>query len=118
MKRFAHQRLRGFTEVEIMIVISLVGLVAAIAVPNFMRARSLSRRNACIANLRRIENAKQVWARESLRSATDTPAESDLFGSSKYLRQPPRCPSGGFYMLNPVDTPAQCSLGPIEGHNL
>src|SRR5580698_9146249 len=73
-----NNRKAGFTLVEIMIVVAIIGLLAAIAIPNFVRARTTSQTNACINNLRLIDSSKQQWALEQRKQNTDTPAGTDL----------------------------------------
>jgi prepilin-type N-terminal cleavage/methylation domain-containing protein len=73
-----NKRKWGFTLVEIMIVVAIIGLLAAIAIPNFVRARTTSQQNACINNLRLIDSAKQSWALEKGKQSTDSPADSDI----------------------------------------
>lgn len=111
----------GFTLVEIMIVCGIIGLVAAIAVPNFLRYREASRRNVCIANLKEMQDAKVQWAFEKGKKGTDTPVEADLCGSEQYLRETPICPGGGaayISTIGTVDQRAACTLATIEGHSL
>lgn len=110
-----NSRKAGFTLVEIMIVVAIIGLLAAIAIPNFIKARQSSQTNACINNLRQIEGAKATWALENKKVGTDTPATTDLYGAALYIRETPVCPAGGNYTIDTVNTKASCS---ITGHTL
>ena len=102
-------RKSGFTLVEIMIVVAIIGLLAAIAIPNFVRARETARKNACIGNLRQIESAKEQWALENKKAATETPAASELY-PDKYIKSTPECPAGGTYSINNLGTRPTCSI--------
>lgn len=68
----------GFTLVEIMIVVAIIGLLAVIAIPNIIKARTRSQTNACINNLRQIDGAIQQWALETKQASTATVVESDI----------------------------------------
>jgi len=103
-------RKSGFTLVEIMIVVAIIGLLAAIAIPNFVKARQSSQVNACIANLKQIEGAKANWAMENRKTNADTPVDADLFAATAYIRSKPICPGGGTYTLNAVDTAPTCNV--------
>ena len=103
-------RKSGFTLVEIMIVVAIIGLLAAIAIPNFVRARSASQTNACIANLKQIEGAKANWALENKKTSAATPGASDLYGAAAYIARTPACPGGGVYTIGAVDTAPTCNI--------
>src|ERR1700674_5169049 len=68
----------GFTLVEIMIVVAIIGLLATIATPNFVRARLKAQQSACINNLRQIDGAKQTWALENKASQSTVPAIANI----------------------------------------
>ena len=102
--------------VEIMIVVAIIGLLAAIAIPNFVRARATSQRNACIKNLKTIDDAVAQWALENRKTSTDTYG----FAILDYLKGSvvPRCPAGGAYSPGAtVANPATCSLSATQSHS-
>jgi type II secretion system protein G len=107
------RRERGFTLVEIMIVVLIIGILLAIAVPSFMNARERSRANACRANLRQIQAAKEQWAMANNQGPTATPGWADLVPD--FMQQQPNCPSGGTYTIGNMSTNPTCS---IAGHTL
>ncbi len=111
-------RQTGFTLVEIMIVVAIIALLAAIAIPNFVKARSASQKSACIANMKQIEGAKATWALESKKVNSDSPADSELFGSTAYIRVKPGCPANGGYTIDIVANRVSCTLATVEGHTL
>jgi hypothetical protein len=91
----------------------VIGLLAAIAIPNFVKARQSSQRAACVSNLHSIDDAKATWALENRKTDGTEPADSDLFGPAKYLREKPTCPAGGSYSLGPVGERPTCT---VPGH--
>src|SRR2546429_5936068 len=75
-----------------MIVVAIIGLLAAIAIPNLVRARTQSQMNACINNLRQIDGAVQQWALENKKNSGGTVSFTDI---KDYLKSAVICPAGG-----------------------
>lgn len=116
MQLFRPGRLRrGFTLVEIMIVILIIGMLLTIAIPGFMRARAGAQARTCGNNLKQIVSAKERWAMDNQRGANDEPALDDLWGPGKFIKDKPRCPSDGVYTVNPLHTEPTCSVGGTRG---
>ena len=110
---------KGFTLVEIMIVVAIIGLLAAIAIPNFVRARLRARSQACWSNLRQIDGAKQIWAIDRNQLDTAIPAAdwSDIVPD--YVARIPVCPTAGAYNVTAVNADTVCAnhgtvTAPIE----
>ena len=116
-----HIRSRGFTLVEIMIVVSMIGLLAGIAIPSMMRSRTQAQKNGCIENLRQIDGAKQQWAMEKSQGSDVTPVDADL---QPYLNRNgsglmPICPAGSVgstfdqtYTIKTVGENPECLIVP------
>ncbi len=109
-------RAPGFTLVEIIIVVTLIALLACIAIPNWVHARTSSQTNTCINNLRQIDAAKQQWALETKQATNSTPAYSDI---STYLKNNVTCPAGGVnptfgssYNINSLGVKPTCQIYP------
>ena len=99
------QRTAGFTLVEIMIVVAIIGLLAAIAIPNFVKARNTAQSNACINNMRQIDSAIQQWALETGKKPTD-PIDGAAVGGYIKGNKLPVCPTGssGYILGGTVDS--------------
>jgi len=121
----------GFTLIEIMIVVAIIGLLATMAIPNFMHANEKAKQTTCINNLRQIDGAKQAWSVENRVALTTTPVIANI---QPYLGRgtagtAPTCPSDGSksfatsYSLNDLQTAPACLINPgtpgdATGHHL
>ena len=113
MLSFAKSK-KGFTLVEIMIVVAIIGILAAIAIPNFIKSRKMSRAKACVSNLKQIDGAVQQWALEAKKSGTDTVSEPLVTDIGTYVRGAwSTCPTndlkydGGFQVASSPVCPNQ-----------
>jgi prepilin-type N-terminal cleavage/methylation domain-containing protein len=108
---------KGFTLIEIVIVLAIVAVILAIALPNYLTSGSKSKKTICINNLKLIDAAIDQWAMENNIPDGADPSD-DIYSYIKGKK--PECPSGGEYTLYPVGSKPQvrCSLEDAEDHRL
>lgn len=113
-------RTGGFTLIEVMIVVLIIGILLAMAIVNFARARESSYRKACMNNLRKIQYAKDSYMMDASLPIT-TPASSFtdaiMYGPDRYLKVKPLCPGGGSYSLNDGATLPTCDYAGGDIHS-
>jgi prepilin-type N-terminal cleavage/methylation domain-containing protein len=112
---------QGFTLVEIMIVVAIIGLLAAIAIPSFIKARNESQSKGCINNLRIMDAAKEQAAMEKgwsgIAITTSSAEETNVLAYVKGGKVP-KCPANGTYTWNNVGSDPSCSLQNTAFHTL
>lgn len=93
-------------------VMGVVGLLAAIAIPSFVKARSTSQKNACINNMRMLDSAKEQWALAERKSIGDAIVTIGDNGVNAYMKfgETPFCPAGGTYTYHLVGQDPECSI--------
>lgn len=110
LRRPSSLRRAGFTLVEIMIVVLIIGLLAMIAIPNVKRSLDKARLESIKANLRTIDNVKTMWAAENKKGGDATPGVEELtpYFNNKIFPQPV---VGETYNIGRVDDPPTATLG-------
>ncbi|MBX7245901.1 MAG: prepilin-type N-terminal cleavage/methylation domain-containing protein [Candidatus Sumerlaeaceae bacterium] len=118
----------GFTLIEIMIVVSIIGIIIAIAAPTWFRQREQSRGRACQENLSKINEAKEQYAMEFRLSNGSAVSFNDLItpggaaAGEGFLKRQPECPAAGNYETNNIGIDPTCSIGssndPFASHIL
>ena len=113
-------RRQGFTLVEIMIVVAIIGILASIAIPNFVKNRNEAQRKACIENMHLIATSAENWRTENHMELIGDNWKEKLLGPANYIKKEPVCPSGGTYAVT-VDGTSEavevvCSLAESKKH--
>ena len=105
----------AFTLTELALTLAILGILFGVVLPNILNSRTTAQTEACIANLKAINAAKQQWAADNRTADTAKPKASDIYGPALYLKSLPICPADGKYTLGTVNKNPTCS---IAGHKL
>lgn len=101
----------AFTIVELMVVVAVLGVLLAIAIPAYSGARERSTAGACQKNRQLLDQAKQLWMVDEGKVYTDTVLFKDLL--PEYIAEPPVCPAKGHYSLNGLEGQTTCTAHPL-----
>jgi prepilin-type N-terminal cleavage/methylation domain-containing protein len=99
---------KAFTLVELMVVCAILAIILTIAVPAWVKSRENSRRSACLSNMQKIEQAKDIWSMENRQSTGAVVTEADIAPQFIKGYMPP-CPAGGTYTIGVIGTPPSCT---------
>ena len=113
--KIKQMRASGFTLVEIMIVVAIIGMLIAVAVPNFSKMRKDAQKTACHVQLKQIDGNKEMWATQEKRADGDTPSEAQIGEYSSDGM--PSCPGGGTYTIGAVGQKATCTTHGTMGQD-
>ena len=102
---------KGFTLVEIMIVVAIIAILAAVAIPNFIKYRKTSQATACVSNLKQIQGAKEQFLLAGNAAGEGGITLANLCGNDKYLKVTPTCPANGTYAVGADGTDPSCTIG-------
>jgi prepilin-type N-terminal cleavage/methylation domain-containing protein len=112
------RRHSGFTLVELMTVVAIIGGLTAIALPGFKRYTDVASAKTCVANLKKLQGAKEQWALDTRKDGSAVPLWEELIGSDNYIKVQPQCSSTPDpYVLGKIDDLPGCPSG-LETHTL